>query len=139
LVRSGHPLITEIEAGLQCLINYPLVGATMIGKSHPLFKLLSTYLEAEQKESDLWPAIMCSDYPTIENILLSSDACCIGPVCEFSKQLQEGSLVSIDIADAEMHLDLSVIEVSNRMRSPAAQAFIDICEAHFQSLSNTAG
>jgi|GEM_PF-987535 len=139
LVRPGHPLITEIEAGLQCLIHYPLVGATMIGKSHPVYKLLSTYLEVEQKESDRWPTIMCSDYPTIENILVSSDACLIGPVREFSRQLAEGRLVSIDIPGRDISLDLSVIEIANRMRSPAAQAFIDICEAHFHEFPNATG
>jgi len=131
LVRRDHPLLTEIEAGLQCLVNYPLVAATMIGVSHPVYKLVASRLSDEKKIIDRWPTIMCSDYPTIENILLSSDAWLIAPVTEFSKQLEEGSLVSIAIADGDMNLDLSVIEVSHRMRSPAAQVFIDICEEHF--------
>jgi DNA-binding transcriptional LysR family regulator len=134
VARRDHPLTAQAEQALDAFLSYPLVAPTMIGPSHPLSKLLSTQLEGRKENHLPGPSIMCSDYPTIENIMLSSDALSIVPLIEFSRQLQEGSLVAIDIAGQKVNLELSVMEVANRMRSPAAQAFVDICEEHFSTL-----
>ncbi|BFM18445.1 LysR family transcriptional regulator [Maricurvus nonylphenolicus] len=134
IVREGHPLIAESEHDANAFFNYPLVAPTMIGESHPLYPLMKLKQEHGGQGVGQWPSIMCSDYPTIENVIRTSDAISIAPVMEFSQQLQQGSLVSLDFSDRQMNLELSVIEVENRMRSPAAQAFIDICKAHFSGV-----
>ncbi len=134
VVRKDHPLTAKGQLEPEEILKFPLVAPTMVGSSHPLFKLMSVQVENISKNNRALPSIMCSDYPTIENIVLSSDATSIVPLMEFSTQLQDGSLVSIDIAEQKIFLELSIIEVANRMRSPAAQAFVDICEKHFCTL-----
>lgn len=134
VARKGHPLATTIQGKLGEFLKYPLVAPTMIGSSHPLFKLLSAQLGDDKEGSFTKPSIMCSDYPTIENVILSSDALSIVPLVEFSRQLQEGNLIAIDLLGQKVNMELSVMEVANRMRSPAAQAFVDICEEYLSTL-----
>ncbi len=131
VVRSGHPLIDEIKSNVHELVKYPLVAPTLINQSHPIYKSVVSKLEGVEDIVDSWPSIMCSDYPAMADILLNTDAWGIAPVEEFSKLLENGDLYQISFGDNSMATALSVIEVSNRMRSPAAQAFVAICEEHF--------
>lgn len=131
LLRKDHPLVNELEGNVHSLLKYPLVAATMIGASHPVLKLILSELEGSEMITNHWPTIMCSDSPTIENLLITSNAWLIGPTVEFEDRIQAGELVKINLPGDGANLDLSIIEVVSRMRSPAAQAFIEICENHF--------
>ena len=79
------------------------------------------------------PNIICSDYPTLKNILLETDAWLIAPPIELAESLESGDIIQLDIQEPNLHTELSVMEQVGRTRSPAAAAFIQICQDYFDA------
>ena len=128
LVRKDHPLVGQ-KLTLSKLFAYPLVAASQLSSDHPFLKELAKRLNSEV---NLTPKIICSDSLILKSILLKTDAW-TGSLC-LELNIDDGQLVTLGINQLSLTNDLSVIELVGRSRSPAAQKFLEICKAHFDSL-----
>ncbi|MNH46972.1 LysR substrate binding domain protein [compost metagenome] len=59
----------------------------------------------------------------------------VAPERQFQAELDEGSLVILDIAGLELMIELCAIELAGRSRSPAAQRFIELCQELLPTLA----
>jgi len=112
------------------LASYPLIGPTLLSPANPL---LATILETRDKNQPTL-SVLCSDYPTLKAILLRSDAWLLAPALYFNEELATGERCKLDIQHPALLIELSVLELNGRSRSPAAQAFIDICQKYLDAL-----
>ncbi|MEH6345608.1 MAG: LysR family transcriptional regulator [Bermanella sp.] len=129
LASVNHPLMGK-KINWDELIKYPLVAPSYIPKNHPFLKALA---RDTNKVINLQLSVICSDTLTLKNILLKTDAWMIGPQLELLVDMDDGQLNTLDIQPFESINNLSVIEIKNRSRSPAAQRFIDICKKQLSS------
>ena len=120
-VRSGHPLRSQKNISFGQLARYPLVSPTILGPTHPL---LNAILNSGSEITK--PHITCSDYPTLKNVLLGSDACLISAELNCESEVRQGMLVKLDFAHPALNTELGIIQLGKRSRSPAAQKYIDI-------------
>ncbi len=121
ITRSGHPLRSQKKISFDQLAQYPLVSPTLLGPTHPLVNAILNSDSGVTK-----PHITCSDYPTLKNVLLGSDACLISAEFNCQAELQQGALVQLDVVHPALNTELGIVEMGKRSRSPAAQKFIDI-------------
>ena len=120
IARKGHPLQSKREISVKQLTQYPIIAPTLVGTMHPMYKTLNT----ETGITELH--LTCSDYPTLQDILVRSDSCLISSAFNCEPELQEGVLVKLDVTHPSLQTELGITEVEKRSRSPAAQKFIDI-------------
>ncbi|ANI31975.1 HTH-type transcriptional regulator GbpR [compost metagenome] len=128
VVRSGHPLTQQQGIPLTELMNFPLVSATELSPSHPVYKRHPALAE-------LNISVLCSDFHVLKQITLETDAVMVAPERQFQAELDEGSLVILDIAGLELMIELCAIELAGRSRSPAAQRFIELCQELLPTLA----
>ncbi len=126
-VNNEHPVTELSNITWQDLQPYPLIGATKLSASNPLYQLFSKFATSPLS----LPSVMCSDYVALKNIVLSSDAWLIAPAPIFEQEIIDKQLTKIDLSVKEMVIDLSVIELSKRQRSPMSEKFIGLCEEYF--------
>jgi len=124
LASVNHPLMGK-KISWDELIKYPLVAPSYLHKNHPFLKSLT---KDNNKEVKLELSVVCSDTLTLKNILLKTDAWMIGPQLELLVDMTDGQLGTLNIQPFDSINNLSVIEIKDRARSPAAQRFIDICK-----------
>ena len=72
------------------------------------------------------PHLICSDYATLKSVLACSDSLLISAAFNCEEELQQGSLVALDVTHPALNTELIIFKVDNRSRSPAAQEYIDI-------------
>ena len=109
-------------------MNFPLVSATELSPSHPVYKRHPALAE-------LNISVLCSDFHVLKQITLETDAVMVAPERQFQAELDEGSLVILDIAGLELMIELCAIELAGRSRSPAAQRFIELCQELLPTLA----
>lgn len=131
ITSADHPLSQQRNIQLEQLANYPLIAPTSLSPSHPLLK---TLLKAESHHGDK-PAVICSDIPTLKAILEQNHYWLLAPEAYFTQELQQGKLCKLDAHYPELKIQLSVIEHQTRSRSPAAQAFIEMCEDYVEKMT----
>jgi len=127
MASKNHPLMGK-KVHWDELIEYPLVAASYLPKNHPFLTTLAKYIK---KEVTLRPSVVCSDTLTLKNILLKTDAWMVSHSLDLTMDLNDGDLVPLNIQPFELVNNLSVIELKDRSRSPAAQKFIDVCKEQF--------
>ncbi|WP_041417617.1 LysR family transcriptional regulator [Shewanella woodyi] len=127
IVNNEHPVNKLPTVTWQDLLPYPIIGATKLSTSNPLYKLF----EKLTNKTPSLPSVMCSDYQALKNIVLSSNAWLIAPTPIFEREIKEKQLTRIELSVKEMEIDLSVIELSKRQRSPMSEKFISLCEGFF--------
>lgn len=127
IVNNNHPVNKLATVTWQDLLPYSLIGATKLSLSNPLYQLFEKFT----KTSPSLPSVMCSDYQALKNIVLSSNAWLIAPAPIFEREVVDKELTEINLSVKEMAIDLSVIELSKRQRSPMAEKFISLCEEYF--------
>ncbi len=130
ITGPGHPLETCKNITLQQLADYPLITPTVLTPSNPL---LAALIRARQ-DTSAKPSVLCSDYSTLKAILLRNHSWLLAPELQFQQELASGELVKMDVRNSAMVIELSVIELNGRSRSPAAQAFIEVCQTYLDSL-----
>ncbi|BFM15772.1 LysR family transcriptional regulator [Maricurvus nonylphenolicus] len=124
LVKTDHPLAAKKTIELPDLANYPLVAPTVLTPSNPLFETLMSLNTNNQPI----PSVMCNDYTALKHIVLRSESWMIATEYHFTDEIAQGELHQLDIQLPALNIDMGVIELKGRPRSPAAQAFISILE-----------
>jgi DNA-binding transcriptional LysR family regulator len=118
LVRQGHPLADRKQVLLRDILNYPQVAPTALGEQHPFRKQADF-----RKDQSLDPHVLCSDYSALESIVQQTDAWTVGLETRLHREPPE-SLAVLNVLDFDIRIELSVIELKRRSRSPAAEHFI---------------
>ncbi|GGE53830.1 transcriptional regulator [Halopseudomonas oceani] len=121
ITRKGHPLAQQQAPPFTDLLNFPLMSATELAPSHPLYQRLPEFAK-------LKASVLCSDFHVLKQITLETDAVMVAPERQFHAELAEGDLVTLDIDGWELVAELCAIELAGRSRSPAAQRFIGLCQ-----------
>jgi len=130
ITGAKHPLRDCKNIKLEQLVSYPLITPTVLGPSNPL---MAEILNAENKKH-LNPAVLCSDYTTLKAILLRNHSWLLASELQFQQEIASGELCKLDVHHPALVIELSVIELHGRSRSPAAQAFIKLCQEYLDSL-----
>jgi len=130
VVRKGHPLEAAVNVPLKQLGGYPLIASTLLTSSNPLLAALSNAAPILDR-----PILNCGDYATLKAVLLQTDAWLPVPAQQFSEELRNQQLVQLDVRNDTLMIELSIIELKGRVRSPAAQAFVELCQTHLSQLS----
>lgn len=124
LVRQGHPLISDQPVTPQRLTEYPMLAATKVSTTHPFPNQLMEHFGVR-----LQSQVLCSDYATLESLLRHSEAWLPAPAPAFKKQLDNGELHRLDVTGWDLTIRLSAIELKTRSREPAADSFVQWCQA----------
>jgi DNA-binding transcriptional LysR family regulator len=133
IVGSSHPLCGSKQIQLEQLASYPLIAPTELNPTNPLYTAI---LNASDNGSQKPPiSVLCSDYVTLKAILLKNHSWLLASETYFEEEIANGELCKLDINHPALKIELSVLELNGRSRSPAAQAFIDICQTYLDSLS----
>jgi len=130
VVRKGHPLEAAVNVPLKQLGGYPLIASTLLTSSNPLLAAISDAAPILDR-----PVLNCGDYATLKAVLLQTDAWLPVPAQQFSEELRNQQLVQLDVRNDTLMIELSIIELKGRARSPAAQAFVELCQTHLSQLS----
>lgn len=128
IVRKDHPLAQRRGIPLAELMNFPLISATELSASHPVYKQHPMLTELNM-------SVLCSDFYVLKQITLETDAVMVAAERQFQTELDEGSLDILDIAGLELMSELCAIELVGRSRSPAAQRFIALCQELLPTLA----
>lgn len=123
ITSAQHPLAKRKKAQPQALKAYPLIAPTAVSGPNTLRSLLSEF-GAEQQSTT---SIICSDHTTLKSILLKTDAWLIASELLFLEELKKGELCKLDLTHPALVIELGVIELRGRSRSPAATEFIRLC------------
>ncbi len=128
MAAKNHPLMGK-KVSWDQLIEYPLVAPSYLPENHPFLTTLAKYIKKDVK---LWPSVVCSDTQTLKNILLKTDAWMISHSLELTMDINDVEIKPLNVQPFELTNNLSVIELKDRSRSPAAQKFIDTCKKQFE-------
>lgn len=118
VVRQGHPLANRESVAIKDLFGYPLAAPTFLSDRHAFHQAL----DIEQGQS-ISPHFMCSDYETLEAIVERTDAWTISLPAVAHRALPE-TLCELTLSGLEFNIELGVIELKQRSRSPAADRFV---------------
>jgi DNA-binding transcriptional LysR family regulator len=119
MVRHGHPLANRERVTVEELLNYPQAAPTVLGSQHPFRRRL---IPAQGRSLD--PHFLCSDYATLESIVTRTDAWTVTLETKLHRD-PPSSLRPLSVSDFDITIELSVIELKKRSRSPAADRFIE--------------
>lgn len=125
IVGPKHPLRQQKNIAVEDLLKYPMLSRTLPTASHPAYSLFQTSSSA---------VVVCSDHVALKDILLDNQAWLNVPALYYQKELVAGELCQLDFSSPFSLIELSIMELNGRSRTPAAQAFIEICESYFLSL-----
>ncbi|SHE61920.1 DNA-binding transcriptional regulator, LysR family [Microbulbifer donghaiensis] len=128
IVGPDHPLRGCAEVQFDQLAEYPLIAATSVSPSNPLLTAI------DRATSKPAPQVLCGDHPTLKSILLRTNAWLPTPEIYFKKEIETGELCRLDLHHPAMKIELSVIELVGRSRSPAVEKFLDICRTYLESV-----
>ncbi|MBN7797815.1 LysR family transcriptional regulator [Parahaliea mediterranea] len=134
ITRPGHPLRHYKNLTFHHMLEYPLILPTVVNLSNPL---LSALQEAAPSRT-ITPQIVCSDNATLAEVLLRGDCWLIAPRMSFDAELRSGKLSKLDVTHPAFFIDLHVLELNGRSRTPAAQSFIDICQDFLRQVDSDA-
>ncbi|MFC6631948.1 LysR family transcriptional regulator [Microbulbifer taiwanensis] len=124
IVNPAHPLRARADIRFDDLVPYPLIASTLVSAANPLYRAV---LSAGDPNRQL-PSLVCSDYSTLKDILLRTQSWLIAPEFYYSAEILGGELCTLDISHPALLSQLSVMDLGERSRSPAAAAFIALCE-----------
>jgi DNA-binding transcriptional LysR family regulator len=122
-VRPDHPLAHRQGLTLAELTQFSMVATTDLSSAHPFRKKLA-------KMAQMQVHVLCNDYQALSEILLSTNAWTAAPEQQFAAELASGSLATLSIEQWNLTTELSAIELTGRSRSPAAQRFVELCQAN---------
>ncbi|WP_105104126.1 LysR family transcriptional regulator [Microbulbifer pacificus] len=126
ITSSTHPLRSKTAIRFEDLAHYPLISSTLVSPANPLYAAI---LNAGDPKRSV-PSVLCSDYPTLKAILLRTHSWLIASEFFFSAEIGSGELSTLDISHPALLTKLSIMELSERSRSPAVVAFIELCEKY---------
>jgi len=125
VVRKGHPLAGRARVELKDILRYPQASPTSLGEHHPFRESVDF-----GQDDPASPQFLCSDYSVLESIVQCTDAWTVTLDSNLSPEPRQ-SLRKLDVAGFDITIQLSVIELKNRSRSPAASQFIEIVKSKF--------
>lgn len=123
LVGSQHALANNMSLQFSQILPYPMISSTTITPSHPLTRHLNP--------ANLNNVVVCSDYTTLKQILLTSECWLLAPYAQYRDEIIAKELVVLEFAGFSAQTELSLIELTGRSRSPAMTAFVDLCCQQF--------
>lgn len=118
VVRKGHPLTNGKGVTMKDLLSYPQAAPTTLGGQHPFRRQVQV-----SRGQSINPHFLCSDYAALESIVMRTNAWTITLQNELQRRPPE-ALRLLDVADFDITIELSVIELKERSRSPAATRFV---------------
>jgi len=130
ITGPSHPLRGCKKVTLKQLAAYPLISPTLLSFTSPMHAVIADAVDS----LPLTPSVVCSDYSALKAILLRNHSWLPTPELYFKEELSSGELCRLDFHHPATTIELSVIELNGRSRSPSAQVFIDICQNYFKSL-----
>jgi DNA-binding transcriptional LysR family regulator len=119
MVREGHPLAKRKSVEFRDLLEFPQAAPTTLGPRHPF----RARADLEQGGA-FTPHVLCSDYEVLRSIAAASDAWIPSLDSELHR-VAHGSLCELNVVDLDITIDLGVIELKRRSRSPAASHFVE--------------
>jgi len=119
VVREGHPLAKRENVGFRELLDFPQAAPTLLGDRHPFWASFDSEARAA-----LSPHLLCSDYEALRSVVAASDAWTVSLDVDLHR-ISTASLCRLNVPDFDITIDLSVIELERRRRSPAASRFVD--------------
>lgn len=131
IVATGHPLLGRPNLAISQLADYPFIFPTHLSPLHPLAPNIR---RPDNPNGIIEQRVTCSNYPTLKAILQSSQSWLVTSERLFREELERGELATLDVRQPVLRAELCVMEMDGRARSPAAQAFLDICKEQFENL-----
>jgi len=125
-VRRGHPLSKQSAVAPADLWEYPSAAAQTLYRGaglHPIQKSLPGFSGIT--------SLVCSDYQVLKEVVLKTDTWLIAPSGMLQEEISSGQIFSLHLKTEKMVIELSVIELAGRSRSPAAEHFIRLCKSKF--------
>jgi DNA-binding transcriptional LysR family regulator len=118
MVRRDHPLTKRKHVALQDILEYPQAAPTSLGEAHPFRG------KAELgRDHSLNPHFMCSDYSALESIVTRTEAWTVTLETSLHRDRPKNMSV-LKVAGFDITIELSVIELKGRGRSPSANRLI---------------
>jgi DNA-binding transcriptional LysR family regulator len=99
IARKGHPLQSKKKISFKQLTQYPLIAPTLVGPMHPL----SISMNTETGFTRLH--LICSDYPTLKDVLVRSDSCLISSAFNCEPELRDGVIQHVALNRPVIRLD----------------------------------
>lgn len=118
MVKKGHPLTKRKSVAVKDILDYPHAIPTSLGANHPFNEKVR--LATGQS---LAPQYLCSDYSALESIVARTEAWTVNLVTELHRAPPK-SLCALEVSGFDITIELSVMELARRSRSPAADRFI---------------
>ena len=123
VVRAAHPLAGQRSITLPDLLRYPRVVPTSLGDRHPFLNTLDT-ANVDLAE----PHVTCSDYEVLKKVVETTDAWSIS-LDQLSQRGCPKQLVKLDVKGFDLEIELGILELKERTRSPSANRFIDLVKS----------
>lgn len=127
-VKATHPILQHKAPSLKTLFGYPAMSVTRFSAHSSMLKFLK---KIDIPETNI-PSIMCSDYSALTEIMLHTDHWLIAPRLQLQEQVDSGQVCRIDINHQEFRIELAIIELKDRKRTPATEEFCRLCIEMFQ-------
>ena len=119
-VRKKHPLTQHESVSFSQLIAYPQVVPTTLSLKHK-FRLKMNPIFSKLMQ----PHFICSDYRLLESIVRSSKAWSVTLDNDFDVG-KDSDFAIVNIKDSMPQVELSVLELNNRSRSPSIENMIQL-------------
>lgn len=124
--RAGHPLTKVGRLRIEDLQDYRLVGPPMPLRLGNQLPARSTFGSMSADGRYFEPAILCSGWPAIREIVTRSDCVAFRPLAVLRRPENLGSLVILPFEAPWMATEFAIMWRRDRMQPPALKAFREI-------------
>ena len=121
--RPGHPLLSEVEPGIERLLDFPLAGPRLPRDAH------HRLVQALGREQPL--DVQCDDVLMLKELVRGSDMLCLAVADVVAADIASGRLAALHwprlAGDATLRRSAyGLVRHASRSLSPAAAAFVEL-------------
>jgi len=132
--RPGHPLTELAAPGPSDIFGYPFAGPELPGSVLSTLGKLSKETRAAWKRSGGLLPVRCDSASALKSIVMQSDVVTSMSVFMVAGEVHRGELVLLLQPDLGLHGRYGVAWSRGRLRSSAAELFVEILLAHDREL-----
>ena len=124
LARPGHPLANLPVLDMGKVVGYPIVSPSRVPPSllDPMLSAIA-HTTGVQPEANAFPALLCSDFSIIKQVVSSSNAIMASSLSSVCTELERGELVVLG-AEPWMHLHYGL--VMRKTTQPVSSAILTL-------------
>jgi DNA-binding transcriptional LysR family regulator len=130
VVRPDHPLAARKKIGFGELIRHEFASASVPDRVMDWLRARISTAEEEALVKRNIPFLTCEYIDAVRSLAMATDYVTGGPREVFDDQLQQGSLVSLQLDDFNLPIRTGVVWKATRSLSPSAQRLIRMLRTH---------